>query len=41
MYTLAKVVKGKGREVHRLMWVVAISFLIYFGQDVLGAAIAA
>jgi adenine/guanine/hypoxanthine permease len=41
MYTLIKVVKGKSAEVHALMWVVAISFLIYFGQAVLGAAISA
>ncbi|MFV1961581.1 MAG: NCS2 family permease [Acidimicrobiia bacterium] len=41
MYTLIKVVKGKYAEVHALMWVVAISFLIYFGQAVLGAAISA
>jgi len=41
MYTLIKVVKGKVGDIHPLMWVVAISFLIYFGQAVLGAAIAA
>ena len=41
MYTLIKVVKGKVGEVHPLMWVVAIAFLIYFGHDVLGAAISA
>ncbi len=39
MYPLIKVVKGKVGEVHPLMWVVAIAFLIYFGQDVLRAAI--
>jgi AGZA family xanthine/uracil permease-like MFS transporter len=41
MYTLIKVVKGKAAEVHPLMWVVTVAFLIYFGQAVLGAAIAA
>jgi len=41
MHTLIKVVKGKASEVHVLMWVVTVSFLIYFGQAVLGAAIAA
>ncbi len=33
MYTLIKVVKGKVGEVHPLMWVVAIAFLIYFGHE--------
>jgi AGZA family xanthine/uracil permease-like MFS transporter len=41
MYTLIKVVKGKLGDIHPLMWVVTVSFLIYFGQAVLGAAIAA
>jgi len=41
MYTLIKVVMGKAAEVHALMWVVTVAFLIYFGQAVLGAAIAA
>jgi AGZA family xanthine/uracil permease-like MFS transporter len=41
MYTLLKVVKGKAREVHALMWVVTLAFLIYFGQAVLGAALSA
>ena len=36
MHTLIKVVKGKAADVHVLMWVVTIAFLIYFGQDVLG-----
>jgi AGZA family xanthine/uracil permease-like MFS transporter len=39
MYTLVKVVKGKAAEVHLLMWVVTVAFLIYFGQAVIGAAI--
>jgi AGZA family xanthine/uracil permease-like MFS transporter len=41
MYTLIKVVKGKASEVHPLMWVVTIAFLIFFGQAVLGQAISA
>jgi AGZA family xanthine/uracil permease-like MFS transporter len=41
MYTLIKVVKGKASEIHPLLWVVAIAFLIYFGQAVIGQAIAA
>ena len=41
MYVLIKVVKGKAREIHPLMWVVAVAFLIYFGQAVLGEAISA
>ena len=41
MFTLIKVVKGKAGEVHPLMWVVAVAFLIYFGQAVIGQAIAA
>ncbi|HET9261094.1 MAG TPA: NCS2 family permease [Acidimicrobiia bacterium] len=39
MYTFIKVVKGKAGEVHPLMWVISISFLIYFAQDVLRGAI--
>lgn len=41
MYVLIKVVRGKFRDVHPLMWVVALAFLIYFGQSVLGQAISA
>lgn len=41
MHTLIKVVKGKAAEVHLLMWVVSVAFLVYFGQAVIGAAIAA
>jgi AGZA family xanthine/uracil permease-like MFS transporter len=41
MYTLIKVVKGKLGDIHPLMWVVTVAFLIYFGQDVLGAALPA
>ncbi|MDH3189933.1 MAG: NCS2 family permease [Acidimicrobiia bacterium] len=39
MHTLIKVVKGKAAEVHMLMWVVTLAFLVYFGQAVLDAAI--
>ena len=28
-----KVVMGKWREIHPLMWLVAIGFAIYFGQS--------
>ncbi len=41
MYTLIKLVKGKTADVHPLMWVVTLAFIVYFGQAVLGAAISA
>ncbi|HEX9848661.1 MAG TPA: NCS2 family permease, partial [Acidimicrobiia bacterium] len=41
MYALIKVAKGKASEIHPLMWVVAIAFLVYFGQAALDAAISA
>ncbi len=41
MYTFIKVVKGKAAEVHLLMWIVTLAFLVYFGQAVIGAAISA
>lgn len=41
MYTLIKVAKGKFAEIHPLMWVVTVAFLIYFAQAVLGSAISA
>jgi AGZA family xanthine/uracil permease-like MFS transporter len=41
MHTLIRVVKGKAADVHPLMWVVTIAFLVYFGQAVIGAAISA
>jgi AGZA family xanthine/uracil permease-like MFS transporter len=41
MYTFIKVIKGKARDVHPLMWVIAIAFLIYFAQAYLGRVIAA
>ncbi|MPZ52036.1 MAG: NCS2 family permease [Acidimicrobiia bacterium] len=41
VHTLVKVFRGKSREIHPLMWVVSIAFLVYFAQDLLGATIAA
>ena len=41
MYTLIKIVKGKAAEIHPLLWVVTIAFLVYFGQAVIGQAISA
>jgi AGZA family xanthine/uracil permease-like MFS transporter len=41
MYTLIKLIKGKAGEVHPLMWVVAIAFVIYFAQAALNTAISA
>lgn len=35
-HTLIKVVRGKAREIHVLMWVVSIACLIFFGQEWLG-----
>lgn len=35
-HTLIKVVRGKAREIHVLMWVVTVACLIYFGQEWLG-----
>lgn len=40
-YVLIKAFKGKAGEVPLLMWVVAIAFVVYFAQSVLGEAIAA
>ncbi len=36
MYSLIKLVKGKAREVHWLMWIVTIAFLVYFAQAAFG-----
>ena len=41
MYTLIKVVKGKAGDVHPLMWVVTLAFVVYFAQAVLGPTISA
>jgi AGZA family xanthine/uracil permease-like MFS transporter len=38
-YVVVKVVRGKATEVHPLMWVVAIAFLIYFLQNWLNATV--
>jgi AGZA family xanthine/uracil permease-like MFS transporter len=35
MYVLIKVVKGKLQEIHPLMWVVALAFIVFFAQDLL------
>ena len=32
-WVLIKVVKGKLGEIHPLMWVVSIAFLVYFAKD--------
>jgi len=32
-YTLLKVVKGKAAEVHPLMWIISILFVVYFAID--------
>jgi AGZA family xanthine/uracil permease-like MFS transporter len=31
-YALIKVIKGKGREVHPLLWIVVVLFVLYFGR---------
>jgi AGZA family xanthine/uracil permease-like MFS transporter len=41
MYAFLKIIKGKTSEVHPLMWVIAIAFLIYFAQTWLGTVISA
>jgi AGZA family xanthine/uracil permease-like MFS transporter len=32
-WVLIKAVRGKFAEIHPLMWVVGIAFLVYFAQD--------
>ena len=32
-WVLIKVVRGKMAEIHPLMWVVSIAFLVFFAQD--------
>ncbi|MFL5679006.1 MAG: NCS2 family permease, partial [Chloroflexota bacterium] len=32
-WTLIKVVRGKVAEIHPLMWVVSIAFLVFFARD--------
>jgi AGZA family xanthine/uracil permease-like MFS transporter len=41
MWVLIKAVKGKAAEVPLLMWVVAVAFVIYFSQTLLGQSFAA
>ena len=36
-HVLIKIVRGKAREVHPLLWVVAGAFVIYFSEGVIGA----
>jgi len=36
---LIKVLKGKAKEVHPLMWVVVVAFLLYFAQGIIGGLI--
>ncbi len=37
---LIKVLKGKAKDVHPLMWVVVVAFLLYFAQGIIGSLIA-
>ncbi|MEP7040358.1 MAG: NCS2 family permease [Chloroflexota bacterium] len=39
-WVLIKVVRGKSAEIHWLMWVVAIAFLVFFAQDWITSVIA-
>lgn len=41
MWTLIKAVRGKASQVPVLMWVVAVAFLVYFAQDLLGQTFSA
>ena len=34
-YVILKLVRGKLGQIHPLMWVIAVAFVIYFGQGVL------
>ena len=38
-WVLIKVVRGKIGEIHPLMWVVSIAFLVYFAKDWIQAVI--
>lgn len=38
-FVIMKLVKGKIRDIHPLMWVVAVSFLIYFAQGLIMGAV--
>jgi len=39
-WVFLKVVRGKAAQVHPLMWVVAIAFLVFFGQEWIGNLVA-
>ena len=41
MWALIKAVRGKASQVPVLMWVVAVAFLVYFAQDLLGQSFSA
>ncbi len=41
VYAAVKLFKGKAREVHPLLWVVVLAFIVYFAQAVLGAGVVA
>lgn len=41
MYAVLKLFKGKANQVHPLLWVVVLAFLVYFAQAVLGADVVA
>ena len=36
MHVLIKAVRGKAREVHPLLWIVAAAFGVYFAQGIIG-----
>jgi AGZA family xanthine/uracil permease-like MFS transporter len=38
-YVFIKAVRGKARDVHPLMWAVAVAFVLYFTQNVYGPAL--
>ena len=38
-YVFIKTIRGKAKDVHPLLWVVAVAFLIYFGQGLISLAI--
>lgn len=35
MFCITKVIAGKARSVHPLLWVVALLFVVYFSQTLL------
>ena len=39
VYVLVKLFKGKVASVHPLMWVVALAFLVFFAQEILGGTV--